>query len=622
MEGLGTVFSFGWLPSLLNLDLSDNPLGPSGLRAFARGLSSSPQSLPLQSLKLARTKAKAEGVEALAEALKAKTVPDLRVLMLKNNRLANLAPGERDDAPIAELLSTSALKELEELHLNENSLFDERLAGGEEGEGEGGEGGEGEVFQASAAALAVPGRFPNLRRLDLGGRLYSSMRSEQFLAFATGLGVGGLPSLQELVIPRWASLGNPSTEGVVALANALSSGQLSQLRDLQIEARDDMTSDAFATLSRSLATGKAPLLQSLDLQMWNENAEGGVEALAEGLPRGGLSSLTSFRLDARDMFCTKGYALSTLGLAFGGNGGCPALQKLDLEWDEEGDEGVGGLAEGLGSGELSSLRDLSLRVTCNQDGEGELSGEGCVALGEVLSTGKVPSLRNVSLVWWCNQSFVSLCEGLSRGSVDPPVMVDLGIDVKFGEGENTDLGVTRFAEVVRAGKLSGLRNVNVLGYGYELLSRAGGRALGEALTHADASLNSLEKLCIPCQTEEVTAAFLEGLARGPGRLPALHTLWCPGIRSIRTQGAQSLSNLVRRGKVPSIKELRVNLAGIGQEGMQAFAAALNTSHASALRRLEIIFPGVSPADAAAEVGLFSVALSSTGWRNFGLGVFG
>jgi len=67
---------------------------------------------------------------------------------------------------------------------------------------------------------------------------------------------------------------------------------------------------------------------------------------------------------------------------------------------------------------------------------------------------------------------------------------------------------------------------------------------------------------------------------------------------------------VRGGKVPSLKELTVNLAGIGQEGMQAFAGALSTSHASALRRLEVRFGGVSPADAAAEVGLFSVALSS------------
>eukprot|EP00820_Chromera_velia_P018517 Cvel_27546.t1-p1 / transcript=Cvel_27546.t1 / gene=Cvel_27546 / organism=Chromera_velia_CCMP2878 / gene_product=hypothetical protein / transcript_product=hypothetical protein / location=Cvel_scaffold3457:14222-16729(+) / protein_length=293 / sequence_SO=supercontig / SO=protein_coding / is_pseudo=false len=131
VEDLASVFSFGWLPNLLSLDLSDNPLGPSGLKAFARGLSSSPQSLPLQSLKLARTKAKAEGVGALAEALKAKkttslqtldlaenemrpaglkhfasavnaeAVPHLKVLVLKKNELADVTDEEKDYAPIS-----------------------------------------------------------------------------------------------------------------------------------------------------------------------------------------------------------------------------------------------------------------------------------------------------------------------------------------------------------------------------------------------------------------------------------------------------------------------------------------------------------------------------------------
>jgi len=80
MEGLCLVLSFGWLPALLSLDVSNNPLGPSGVRALAKGLSSSPQPLPLQSLKLARTKAKAEGIEALCNALKAKKTTALQTL--------------------------------------------------------------------------------------------------------------------------------------------------------------------------------------------------------------------------------------------------------------------------------------------------------------------------------------------------------------------------------------------------------------------------------------------------------------------------------------------------------------------------------------------------------------
>uniref|UniRef100_A0A0G4H4B7 Uncharacterized protein n=1 Tax=Chromera velia CCMP2878 TaxID=1169474 RepID=A0A0G4H4B7_9ALVE len=616
MESLASVFSFGWLEHLLSLDLSDNPLGPSGLKAFARGLSLSPQSPPLQSLKLARTKAKAEGVEALAKALKAKKTtslqtldlaenemrpaglkhlasavnaeagPHLRVLILKRNFLAHLPSGQTDTAPISELLCTGSLKELEELDLSENRLFDREI------------GGEGTGSQLSAAAFAVPGRFPKLRRLDLGGRYPAVIRSEQLAAFATALGVGGGPSLQELIIPfGMGSEENPNPEGVVALANALTSGHLSELRGLEIDGQQDMTGEAFAGLCRSLATGKVSLLQNLDLGMYNDDADEGVVALAEGIQGQRLFSLASFRLRLSNV---KGFAPSGLGLAFG-CGGCPGLQKLDLRWWEEGDEGVGGLAEGLGGGRLPSLRDLSLEVTCRRrEGEGEWVGEGCIALGEVLSRGKVPSLRTVSLHWQWNESFASLCEGLSQGRVGPPVMVD--IDLRRVRENDTYLGVSRFAETIRAGKLSGLRKVSF--QGYQIVNREGGE-LGEALTYADASLNSFEELRILSQTQEATAAFFQGLSRGTGRLPALHTLHSTHGSSIRTEGAQSLSALVSGGRVPSLKDLKVNLRGIGQEGMQAFAAALGSPHVSALRRLDVLIWREGR-----EVGMFCAALSS------------
>uniref|UniRef100_A0A0G4FNV4 Uncharacterized protein n=1 Tax=Chromera velia CCMP2878 TaxID=1169474 RepID=A0A0G4FNV4_9ALVE len=580
VRGLGSAFSFGWIPSVLCLDLSDNPICPSGMKALSRGLSSSPQSLPLQSLKLARTKAKAEGVEALAEALKAKkttslqtldlaendmrpaglkhlasavnaeAVPQLRVLILKDNLLAYEASGERDCCSAAELLSTSSLKDLEELDLSGNLLFDREI------------GGAGTGSQLSAAAFAVPGRFPKLRRLDLGPRRMSSV---QLAALATALSAGGAPSLQELVLPDGGSYENPNPEGVVALTSALSSGHLSQLRGLKVRHWDDMTGEAFGGLCRSLATGKASLLQTLDFEMSNDDAAEGVVALAEGIQGQGLSSLESFRLKLSDV---NGFAVSGLGLAFG-CGGCAGLQKLDLAWEEEGDEGVGGLAEGLGGGRLPSLRDLSLEVTCRRrEGEGEWGGEGCIALGEVLSRGKVPSLRTVSLDWECNHSFRSLCEGLARGKIDPPVMVDIHL---VGGVQDADMGVMRFAEVIRAGKMSGLRHVKFAAY--QLLSP---RVLGEALTHADASLNSLEEAHLLYVSDAVMSAFFEGLSRGPGSLPALHTLNCSLAGSLRAQGSQSLSALVSRGRVPALRDLSLNLWGIGQEGIQPFAASLNS----------------------------------------------
>uniref|UniRef100_A0A0G4FYV3 Uncharacterized protein n=1 Tax=Chromera velia CCMP2878 TaxID=1169474 RepID=A0A0G4FYV3_9ALVE len=642
VEGLASVFSFGWLPNLLSLDLSDNPLGPSGLRALVKALSSCPQSLSLQSLKLARTKAKAEGVEALAEALKAKkttslqtldlaenemrpaglkhlasavnaeAVPHLKVLVLKKNELADLPHHEIDYAPISELLTTNALKELEEFDLSNNALFDEGVdeIGGEDADedtdadengdedGGGSEGqAEGGSIVPSAATLAVPGRFPKVRRLDLGGRYPAVVSSEQLAAFATSLGVGGLPSLQELVLPGGGSYGSPNPQGGVAFANALTSGHLSQLRCLKLQSRSDMTGEAFAGLCRSLARGKVSLLQSLDLDMYDDDAEEGVVALAEGIQGQRLSSLESFRLSLPNV---KGFAVSGLGLAFG-CGGCPGLQKLDLKWSEEGDEGVRGLAEGLVGGRLSCLRDLSLTLDCGVEGEGETewAGEGCIALGEVLSTGKLPSLRTVRMDWLCSQSFPSLCEGLSRGRVDPPLLLDINL-----EGENfhsADAPVTRFAEVIRAGKLSGLRSFKYQWYP-PMLSREGWRMFGEALSHADALLNSLEEVHILSQTQEANAAFFEGLSRGTGRLLALHTLHCVYGSTIGTEGAQSLSALVTGGRVPSLKDLKVKLGGIGQEGMQAFAAALGSPHVSALRRLDVFIWR--------EVGMFSVALSS------------
>uniref|UniRef100_A0A0G4HBI8 Uncharacterized protein n=1 Tax=Chromera velia CCMP2878 TaxID=1169474 RepID=A0A0G4HBI8_9ALVE len=184
-------------------------------------MTSAPHSLPLQSLKLARTKATAEGVEALGEAVKAKKLtslqtldlegnrimsagahhlasavnsgglPHLRTFILKNNFLTEpeVRSDQRDFTPMAELLSTSALKELEELNLNENLLFDRELEA------------EGTDAQFSAASLLFPGRFPRLKRLDLGGSIRARLSSSQLVAFAAALGVKGSPCLQEVVLP-------------------------------------------------------------------------------------------------------------------------------------------------------------------------------------------------------------------------------------------------------------------------------------------------------------------------------------------------------------------------------------------------------------------------------------
>eukprot|EP00820_Chromera_velia_P030526 Cvel_13187.t1-p1 / transcript=Cvel_13187.t1 / gene=Cvel_13187 / organism=Chromera_velia_CCMP2878 / gene_product=hypothetical protein / transcript_product=hypothetical protein / location=Cvel_scaffold891:42179-43048(+) / protein_length=290 / sequence_SO=supercontig / SO=protein_coding / is_pseudo=false len=277
--------------------------------------------------------------------------------------------------------------------------------------------------------------------------------------------------------------------------------------------------------------------------------------------------------------------MAALGVALG-CGGCLSLQEIDLDWGEEGDEGVGGLAQGLGGGGLPSLRDLSLNVVCRQDMEGGWDGQGCVALGDVLSTGKIPALRTVSLKMSWDRSFASVCECLSRGRIDPPIMVNISVGKLADTGvgvtrfAHADAGVTSFAEIIRAGKLSGLRNFTCREF--QVFSRFCWEKIGEAISHAEASLRSLEELDL----SDPMSAFLQGLSRGQGSLPALQSLKCR-YSSIGTEGAQSLSALVRGGRVPSLRDLEVELTQIGQDGMQALAAALQCPHASALRQLDL-----------------------------------
>uniref|UniRef100_A0A0G4GG41 Uncharacterized protein n=1 Tax=Chromera velia CCMP2878 TaxID=1169474 RepID=A0A0G4GG41_9ALVE len=616
MKALGAVLAFDRLPSLLSLNLSDNPLGPSGLKVFAEGLSSSPQSLPLRTLKVARTKAKAEGVGALAEALKAKkmsslqtlnlegndmrpagvkhlastvnsdAVPHLRVLILKENFLTHVTQEERDGAPLAELLSTSALKELEALDLSGNCAFDLEL------------GGEGGGNVASAGALAVSGRFPKLRRVYLGGgdRFWGcTMHSGQLAAFAVGLGVAGTPSVEELVLARGGSVENPNdSEGVVALATALSFGHLSDLTSLTVARRSDMVGEATTNFCRSLGAGKTPLLQTLHLKTDSSELEGGVGALAEAMRGGGLSLLENFKLHF--LQCIDGGVLAQVGLELGA-GGCPAIQKLDLRWEEEGDEGVAALAEGLGKGVLSSLRDLSLEVRCGEEG----GGEGCIALGEVLSIGKIPSLGTVTLGWDFRSSVRFVCEGISRGrGLCPPLKVDFWLKET---GSTANLAEAALAGIIRAGKLSGLRKLFFRHPG----GVTGGEALGEALTHPHACVNSLDTIYI---ANGSVAGLLQGVSRGTGRLPTLRSLACVNTQPIRSEGAQSLSALVRGGRVPSLRGLVLSMQGIGQAGMNAFAAALCSPRVSSLKTLSLGFGGVPPANAAIEIGMFSVAISA------------
>uniref|UniRef100_A0A0G4HGZ4 Uncharacterized protein n=1 Tax=Chromera velia CCMP2878 TaxID=1169474 RepID=A0A0G4HGZ4_9ALVE len=620
MKTLGDVLWDGGLPNLLSLDVSDNPLGPLGVAFLAKGLAvpswSWVQPIPLQSLKLARTKAWGAGVVALGNALKrfklqslqvldlegndmqseglksllsafrARAVPRLRVLVLKNNELRDCF------SLLTELLSTSMLKDLEELDLQKARLS--------------------EVVETDEAAdvAAIPKCFPKLRRLNLGGiqgAAGARLNSSQLRDFACALGGNGesCASLEELVIPNGG--GCPYTpEGVEALAEAFRSGRLSNLRVLKMSNRHDLTGETFPELCRSLAVGgRVSLLETLELFVpEDENAEEGVRDLSEAIRRGGLCKLRNLKLNFFTCVGRNSWTLSELGLALGG-GKCLCLETLDLRWKEVGDEGVGGLADGLGMGGLPSLRHLYLEIRCGQRAAEE--GGGCVSLGEILSTNKVPSLRSVYLDWTFDESFAALCEGLSRGSVSPPLLVEMWLE--DARGPDSDGGAIKLAEVIRAGKLSGLRTLRLMGF--DGVSRPVGVELGEAMTHSAASLHFLEEMGVYWRGG-CTADFLEGLSRGTGSLPRLHTFSFPHFGStIGTVGAQSLSALMAAGRVPALRDLTPSLNGIREEGMQAFAAALSSPNVTALRNLELKF-GVADgaANVVAHVNMLSVVLSS------------
>uniref|UniRef100_A0A0G4HVW5 Uncharacterized protein n=1 Tax=Chromera velia CCMP2878 TaxID=1169474 RepID=A0A0G4HVW5_9ALVE len=609
------------LPILLSLNLSDNPLGLSGIRELARGLSSRTRTLPLQSLKLARTRIRAEGVGALMEALKAKktialhtldlaenemstegvrhlssavsagAVPNLRILILNHNFLTQPNPHRRDYAPLAEFLSTRALTELEVLDLGANFSFN---------------------GQGTTAATAVAQSFPNLRRLDMG----EHMSSIELSAFASALGSDSERArprpLEDLVVPVGGTITNapnpenpvhvvPDPEGINGLASAVGAGHVSHLKSLKICWRWDLVRGAeFGVLTRSLVSGKVSDLRSLELEMAptpnRPNISEGVWALADGIQGRKLPLLENLRL-VMDRYLTDSVAMAALGRALGG-GGCAGLQKVHLKWEEEGDEGAGGLAEGLGSEGLPSLRDLSFSFNCREGG-----ADGCIALGQVLSVRKLPSLRRVGMECFPSETFCFLCEGLSRGEgLAPPVVVEIPPDDR-SLGHFFDVqSLMKFAQTLRTGKLSGLRKLEVC-CSFIMLSNprhAALTAVGEALTSAESSLKWLEKLKIG-EGDDYVAAILEGMSRGNAGLPSLRALQCNQAVCVEVppDGPRSLAEVMR--KTPCLRDLDVHFLYTMREGMQAFAATLSSPSVSALRRLTITFCVFDEADLVPEL---------------------
>uniref|UniRef100_A0A0G4FQ61 Uncharacterized protein n=1 Tax=Chromera velia CCMP2878 TaxID=1169474 RepID=A0A0G4FQ61_9ALVE len=641
---LGSLLEFRWLPSLLSLDLSGIPLGPSGIAALSKGLaggtlwsagslhSSGTQAatLPLKVLKLSNTEAKAKGVETLAEALKAKQLVSLEVLDLGSNRiypqgLMHLAAAIGAEAvPILRvlILKDNRLTDIElSFEEIEQSMFDEEEEE-EEVERDFSALARKNYVGSHAAQIVAAGRFPKLRILDLANTGIVSFDLEEM---SKCLGDGGVPFLEELDVSEIYDEENASSKGISAFSDAIESGHLSRLNALKLCRPDDMVDEGFPKVSRILACGKLLSLRSLELHSNKENVEEGVIHLAEGIESGRLPMLESLSLSLGYFSEVGGSALAALGRALGG-GGVPLLKKLRLKWSEQEDEGVAGLAEGLGRAPLSHLVHVSLELICGGAG----GGDGCRALGETLSRGDFPCLRQVDLDMGCD-SFGSLCEGLSVAGRRMGVVLDVKLHRQkvTREGYEPLMG---FVAALRDGRLAGLRRLCL--DGRDILNAATVHAIGQALGDSAARLSSLEELEMgEFQGDEGVAGFFKGMAASAGQFPFLKSIVLKGggrwnRSGTRRLSAVALSALLTSRKVLNLKTLEVDGCRFGQTGVQALAAALCSPIASSLRRLQVLFAkgselsiGIGSADAdddlvpsaarvAALMGGFSVCLAS------------
>uniref|UniRef100_A0A0G4HLH7 Uncharacterized protein n=1 Tax=Chromera velia CCMP2878 TaxID=1169474 RepID=A0A0G4HLH7_9ALVE len=633
METLSDFLSPRWLPGLLHLDVSDNRLGPLGVAALARGLGGSHEGLPLETLRLRYTNAAGGGVKALGEALKAKktlslrhldlesnridaeefrhlasavaegSVPMLQFLLLGGNRLARGPEwenngdfgGQDDFTALAQLLSSTQLRELESLDLSGSFLADEGL---------------------NLCAEAVSGgRLPKLKSFKL---CHTDMYPLGTVAFMNALETGRTPLLENLEL---GNVVDSTHETITAFANALNSGHLSKLLSIRLTGGADVYGAGFVALCRSLSAGTAPALKCLDLETSrdpdDEEIDDGVVFLAQGVREGKLAELRNFYFNC---FSSRVGAevMADLNRAVG-SGGVRGLQELSLCWHEEEDEGVSGFAEGLKAEGLASLEKLTLNVSCGGE-------EGCKAFGEALGSCDefFPCLDSLSLIWRANRGFAGLCEGLSGGE---RLRSSLFVSISLGRQEidsdvARDRATVALAGVIRGGKIPGLWEMRLGDFG-EVglgLGRTAGVALSEALTHADACTASLEKLVVfegffggnRREREENMVSFLRGIARGSQSLPSLCVLNLYN-EYLGLEGAKGLASLLSAGKVSGLKDLRMNCEDVGHEGLQALAVALCSPFVSQLRALQVNLHldtfFCMPSLRVAEVASFSVALS-------------
>uniref|UniRef100_A0A0G4HER9 Uncharacterized protein n=1 Tax=Chromera velia CCMP2878 TaxID=1169474 RepID=A0A0G4HER9_9ALVE len=631
-ESLSSALSLGWLPSVLCLDLSGNPLGPSGVSARCRGLAvasvGSTLPLPLQTLRLGGTVLKqggmealgellgsgrvvclqsldlrdnaegmeVEGVEALARGLSdsAAAPPLLRSLILSHNRLTDFPSGP--SVTVAEkLLCSTSLSSLEELDLSHEALLGERRGPG--------------VVCKCAKAIAE-GRLSRLRCL----KLFESAGGPRDLSGLAGaLQAGKSRGIEELRLSgeNGAEVGGGTGgDGGVGLGRVWEAGYLSKLVSLQLERLRGLRGQCLLDVCQALGKGTAPLLVCLELGGAWGGGEGegenkideSLRALAGGFRSGGFPLLEEFRLVAEGVVLSESgesRGLGELGRAVGGCGSM--LKKLSLMWAEGGGLGAVGWAEGIRSGGLLSLETICLKIV-------KSGKEGCRELGGALGTREaLPSLRKVRLECGCTEGSIGLAEGLGRsgGGLGAEVGVDLVLDEE-GRGEDADATVRAFAVGMREGKLGCVQSIKVAVRGdEESLSTETARMFGQALPQSESRCAHVESLSFGFLGDKGVpesegwsvvrpmpgvGGLMRGVVLGGCALPRLHTLclqedwggedWEDGL-------AVALAAGVKGGNLKSLRKLVVNIIDMTIEEIRSLSSVLASPNIAALRVLEL-----------------------------------
>jgi Ran GTPase-activating protein (RanGAP) involved in mRNA processing and transport len=267
-------------------------------------------------------------------------------------------------------------------------------------------------------------------------------------------------ALRELILYNNTNIGR---EGIIALSNALSSGNMSSLKTLWVGATA-MGADGAAALARPLSAGKVSSLVTLEIGHNSLGAQG-VESLAQAMLSGNLSELEALDLSGNNM---KDAGAVSIGRVL--ESGCVSkLKALNMYANSIRDEGACAVARGLNAGKVPNLE--TLRIWNN-----EITGVGMSTLVEVL--GNTPVLTNfdVSHNKLGNEGMELFSQAVIAGRPLSLKMLDArstGI---------TDAGAGSLARALTSGKLPNLTTLIITGnpavQGFENNNRIGGDGHG------------------------------------------------------------------------------------------------------------------------------------------------